>query len=177
MNKIEKAENFAQEKHKGQIRKYTGQPYYVHCEEVARLVSTVTSNEDMIIAALLHDTIENTNTSYQEIKSQFGSIVADYVISLTDTSKLIDGNRENRESRKKIDRDKFESSTLAVKTIKMADLIDNTESIIIHDPDFAKVYMREKALLFDVLVNNADRADWRLSQIAYNIILEFYKIK
>ncbi len=169
---IDKARKFASEKHAGQLRKYTNEPYYNHCEAVAKLVSDrYPFSTDMIIAALLHDTIEDTNTTYQEIKCEFGDTVADYVISLTDTSKAVDGNRE---ARKKIDREKFENSCWEVKTIKMADLIDNSKTICVYAPGFAKVYMREKALLFDILANREPRADVALSSEAYNILLSYY---
>ncbi|NDF14778.1 HD domain-containing protein, partial [bacterium] len=55
MTLVEKARQFATLAHEGQVRKYTGQPYIVHPEEVAGIVSTVPHTEAMLAAAFLHD--------------------------------------------------------------------------------------------------------------------------
>lgn len=67
---------------------------------------------------------------------------------LTDVSRPEDGNRA---ARKKLDREHLAKATPEVKTIKLADLIHNTESIVAHDPKFAEVYLEEKRALLSVL--------------------------
>ena len=59
MSTIQRAEQFAQEAHKDHKRKYTGDPYYVHLDEVRRIVKAAGGSEDMQAAALLHDTVED----------------------------------------------------------------------------------------------------------------------
>ena len=146
---IAKAAEFAREKHKDQKRKYTGEPYFVHCEAVALLVQSVTDDPEMIASAYLHDVAEDCGVTYPELCNAFGVPVADLVGWLTDRSKPSDGNRA---ARKKIDREILAKAPARAKTIKLADLIDNTKSIVEHDKDFAKVYLAEKELLLPLLV-------------------------
>lgn len=148
---IDFAYRFAKQKHEevGQVRKYTGEPYIVHPVAVAQIVASVDQGVDLIAAALLHDTIEDTNTTYEELRDVgFGHPIAQLVVELTDVSKPEDGNRARR---KEIDRQHTAQASPWAKTVKLADLIDNTRSIVLHDENFAKVYMREKQLLLEVL--------------------------
>ncbi|MBO6542280.1 MAG: HD domain-containing protein [Alphaproteobacteria bacterium] len=145
-----KAEAFATTAHAsiGQRRKYTGDPYIVHPRNVASLVASVGGSPEMIAAAWLHDVVEDTPVTQDQIKEAFGPSVADLVYWLTDISKPEDGNRK---ARKALDREHIASAPPEAKTIKLADLIDNSASICAHDPGFARVYLQEKALLLDVL--------------------------
>jgi len=140
--------DFATAAHTGQKRKYTGEDYIVHPMEVAEIVKTVAYTPEMIAAALLHDVVEDTDASLEDILHRFGSAVADLVRDLTDVSQPEDGNRATR---KALDRAHTAQASAAAKTIKLADLISNSRSIVEFDPKFAKVYLKEKALLLDVL--------------------------
>lgn len=146
----EDAETFAEWSHgnAGQLRKYTGEPYIVHPREVAALVRSVPHDEAMVAAAFLHDVVEDTPVSIERIRDIFGDDVASLVDQLTDVSKPSDGNRK---ARKEIDRQHTAKASARAKTIKLADLISNTESITAHDHEFAKVYLREKRALLEVL--------------------------
>lgn len=132
----------------GQVRKYTGQPYMVHPTEVARIVRSVPHTHEMVAAAYLHDTVEDTRATLTEIERYFGDVVATLVYWLTDVSRPEDGNRA---ARKAIDRAHLASAPAAAQTIKLADLIDNSRSIKKHDRDFWETYRREKLQLLDVL--------------------------
>ena len=92
----------------------------------------------------------------------FGIEIATLVSDLTDLSKPDDGNRKVR---KTIDRLHLAKASPMAKTIKLADLIDNAESIVQHDPKFAKVYMREKRLLLEVLQEGDPKLHARASEI------------
>lgn len=142
--------NFAQVAHKNQKRKYTNEPYVTHCISVANLVSEYDSSEHVVQAALLHDTVEDTDVTNDRIKLIFGERVAELVKELTDVSKPSDGNRKVR---KEIDRQHLAKSSSEAATIKLADLIDNTNSIVEHDKEFAKVYLAEKEELLKVLTH------------------------
>ena len=147
---VEMAYAFAAEHHGavGQKRKYTGEPYIAHPIAVAGIVASVAHTEEMLAAALLHDTVEDTNATLEQIEEMFGAGVSALVGWLTDVSKPEDGNRATR---KALDREHTACAPAAAQTIKLADLIDNTRSIVAHDPAFAKTYLAEKALLLDVL--------------------------
>lgn len=144
------AARFAHDAHAkvGQLRKYTNDPYIIHPVAVARLVMTVTDDVPTIAAALLHDTDEDTEATLADIQALFGDDIASMVENLTDVSRPGDGNRATR---KEIDRQHIASADPRAKTVKLADLIHNTASIVEHDLDFARIYLAEKALLLEVL--------------------------
>lgn len=148
---VSRAHAFARDAHAavGQMRKYTTDvPYIVHPEAVAEIVRSVPHTEAMLAAAYLHDTVEDTEVTIQQITEAFGPEVADLVGWLTDISLPQDGNRAIR---KEIDRQHTAQAPAAAKTIKLADLLDNTQSIVANGKGFAHIYLREKALLLEVL--------------------------
>ncbi len=149
-NLLERARVFATAAHAavGQKRKYTGEPYVVHPLEVANIVMAAGGSEASIAAAMLHDVLEDTAVTYDLLEDEFGSEVAELVLWLTDVSKPEDGNRSTR---KALDRQHSAAAPAEAQTIKVADLISNTRSIVAHDPDFAVVYLQEKRMLLDVL--------------------------
>ena len=139
---------FATRMHAGQQRKYTGEPYVLHCLEVARIVAEIGGSPAMIAAALLHDVVEDTEASIDDISAQFGEQIAQGVAWLTDVSRPDDGNRAVR---KALDREHLAQAPAAMKTVKLADVISNTRSIVDHGDGFARVYLREIAALLEVL--------------------------
>jgi len=72
MSKLAEAIKFASDAHDGQIRKLTNLPYIFHAFEVAQIVATMTDDEDAICAALLHDTVEDTKATLDELAEKFG---------------------------------------------------------------------------------------------------------
>lgn len=150
MDIIAKAEQFAQEAHKDHKRKYTGEPYYVHLDEVRNIVKQAGGSVNQQCAALLHDTVEDTSVTVSDVTREFGPQIAKLVIELTDVSKPEDGNRKVR---KGIDRDKLAGVSAEAQTVKYADLISNGRDIGKNDPKFAKVYHAEKADLLRVMKN------------------------
>lgn len=158
--KLEAAIDIAARAHEGQLRKYTGEPYIVHPFAVAGLVRSVSDDEDLFVAALLHDVVEDTQVTLGFIRGVFGHRIGDLVGGLTDVSEPEDGNREVR---KGLDRLHTAQQSADVHTIKLADLIDNTKSIVAHDPNFAEVYMKEKKLLLEVL-KDGDQMLWALAK-------------
>mgnify|MGYP000985881344 CR=1 FL=1 len=140
---------FAREKHASQRRKYTNNPYADHLAEVAGIVSTVSAwhPEPLVTqaAAWLHDCAEDQAVQVDELKRLFGMPVANAVLLLSD---LEQGNRAER---KAASRRRLAAAPGWVQDIKVADLISNTSSIVMHDAKFAVVYLEEKRLLLDVL--------------------------
>jgi guanosine-3',5'-bis(diphosphate) 3'-pyrophosphohydrolase len=154
-----KAMMFAREAHKAQRRKYTGNPYTDHLAEVAGIVASVATPEQadlMVSVAWLHDCIEDQGITLESLRDEFGEWVSSGVWFLSDTEK------GNRAERKALSRARLGSAPYWVQTIKCADLISNTSSIVMHDPAFARVYLEEKRLLLDVLTG----ADPRLLTLA-----------
>lgn len=155
---------FAREVHKDQVRKYTGNPYSDHLAEVAGIVAAVIENgviseggrQDMIAVAWLHDCVEDQGVSGQQILDEFGTTVLLGVMALSD---LEEGNRAERKAASRV---RLAAAPGWVQTIKCADLISNTSSIVMHDLKFAVTYLEEKRLLLDVMT----KADPRLLNIA-----------
>lgn len=145
---IIRAMNFSWNAHRGQVRKYTGEPYFYHTQQVAYIVNDVGGSVEAICAAYLHDTIEDTETTYEDILKEFGESIANLVEQLSDVSKPEDGNRAIR---KEMDRVAYIGACDDAKTVKLADLISNTESITGHDRGFALTYMKEKEMLLPYL--------------------------
>ena len=129
-------------------RKYDGEPYIVHPVRVAETVAKAGGTPEMIAAALLHDVVEDTPVTQALVDADFGLKVGRLVEELTDVSRPSDGNRKVR---KAIDRDHSGQASADGQTIKVADLLDNGRDIMANDPDFAIVFMHEKALLLEVL--------------------------
>lgn len=146
---VDRAIEFATIAHEGQVRKYTGEPYVTHPIEVSQIVATVPHTTEMLVAAILHDTVEDTDVTLDDIEYHFGRHIMNLVFWLTDTSRPEDGNRA---ARKAIDRAHLAAAPADAQTIKVADLCDNCKSIVEHDKDFAVVYIKEKRLLLEVLV-------------------------
>ena len=141
----ERARRFASKAHAAseQRRKYTYEPYIVHPAAVVELVRSVCDNEEVLAAAWLHDTVEDTDTTILDIEERFGPQVAALVLMLTNPEQPPGTNRAHRK------RAHFLHTAQAsadAQTIKLADIIDNTREILRYDAHFARVYLIEKRL-------------------------------
>lgn len=161
MDMLDKAICFCRAAHcaVGQKRKYTGEDYYHHPEDVATILAEALgpkASHEILSAALMHDACEDTSITLEFIENNLSKEVAILVEMLTDISKPEDGNRAER---KEIDRKHTALASPDAKTIKLADLISNSKSICEHDKEFAKVYIKEKELLLEVL-KEGDQTLW-----------------
>ena len=154
---FDRAVKFATKAHRGQVRKYTDQAYIMHPLAVAEIVRTVPNHtEEMLVAAVLHDVVEDTDVTVQNICDEFGTVVGMYVEYLTDISVPQDGNRAQRKER---DAYHVASGPAESQTIKVADLIHNTADISTHAPKFWEVYKHEKWFQLNLLTK-ADSELW-----------------
>lgn len=145
---VQEAMRFATEAHLGQRRKYTLEPYIVHPSRVADLVSAVTYEPAVIAAAWLHDVVEDTSVTIEEIADKFGETVAQLVADVTNVTTKETGSRKYR---KEIERLHLATADPRAKTIKLADILDNVPSIVKYDPRFAPIYVSEKWQLLPCL--------------------------
>lgn len=81
--KVRKAFAFAKKKHKGQKDDSGKDYFYSHCLQVFKLLAELGVDQDLLCAGLLHDTIEDTKTTYTELRKEFGYIIADLVMEVT----------------------------------------------------------------------------------------------
>lgn len=158
---LDSAIAFAAIAHADQRRRYTLDPYIVHPLEVMSIVRTVEPDrEDMAVAAVLHDVLEDTPVSRREIERRFGAEVAEMVVGLTDVA-----TEGNREQRKAADRLRLAATPYEVQTIKVADMISNSRTIVPFDPHFAKSYLREKRLLLTAMTEAHAHLVWQAEAI------------
>lgn len=147
---VERALIFAAAAHAavGQKRKYTHEDYIHHPVDVCRiLIGRGILDQEMLAAALLHDVVEDTMVTFDQLSQMFGSSVVELVKGLTDVSVPEDGNRSVRKAK---DREHTASAGPRVQTIKYADCISNARSIKADDPDFWRLFKHEIKALLDV---------------------------
>lgn len=127
---VNRATAFATKAHEGQLRKGTERPYIVHPIEVSEIVATLTDDEDIIVAALLHDTIEDCESiTYELLEKEFGSRVAAIV------------NQESEDKMKSwIERkghtiDSLKIAPVEVQMVALADKLSNMRDIDRDYPD------------------------------------------
>lgn len=127
---ILKAVTFASEKHQNQRRKNQSKtPYINHPIAVANYISSIGGVYDasVLCAALLHDTIEDTNTTYDELKDTFGARIANIVKEVTDDKSL------SKVERKKLQIEHAAHSSYEAKLVKLADKLHNLSDLL-QDP-------------------------------------------
>jgi guanosine-3',5'-bis(diphosphate) 3'-pyrophosphohydrolase len=124
---------FAAERHSQQRRKgQAGTPYINHLLEVAHLISQNSDPADinLLVAALLHDVVEDTPTSLADVEQRFGSDVAGLVAEVTDDKSL------PKETRKALQVQNAPKKSSRAQMIKLADKISNLRSILSAPPDW-----------------------------------------
>jgi len=153
---------FVKEAHRGQLRKYTGEPYHTHPLAVAEIVSKYDDTPGLIEIALCHDLFEDTQCNENDLRCVLRELgynldERDYIVygvwSLTDefTSKIY--TKDNRATRKQWEANRLSKIYSDYQSVKYADLIHNTESIVQFDKGFAKKYLAEKRDMLDVMRN------------------------
>jgi guanosine-3',5'-bis(diphosphate) 3'-pyrophosphohydrolase len=131
LNRILTAATFAADKHRLQRRKDAdASPYINHPLELARIlcVEGGITDPDVLVAALLHDTVEDTETSLEELMGKFGPKVTAIVAEVTDDKSL------SKEERKRLQVVKAASKSEAAKLVKLADKISNLRDIATSPP-------------------------------------------
>ena len=146
-----KAQRFANDAHHAcnQRRKFTGEPYIVHPAAVVDLLQRAKPTPEMVAAAWLHDTVEDTAVSLADIRREFGPTVERYVEMLTDVQPRSYGGE--RLHRKNANLRHSAQACAEAQTIKLCDLIDNSKNITDYDVSFARHYLVEMARLLAVL--------------------------
>ena len=125
------AAHFAAEKHANQKRKgKAGEPYINHLLEVAQLISSALPEPDtnLVIAALLHDVIEDAGVTKGELVERFGSDVADLVAEVTDDKSL------PKAERKRLQVENAPKKSVRAQAIKLANKISNLRAILSSPP-------------------------------------------
>ena len=140
---IEYAIEYATAAHAGQKRKYTYEDYITHPLAVAELANEIGLSQTAQIAAVLHDTVEDTSVTMEDIIRHFGEDVASYVYFLTKPENFVG----NRAVRKAITRSILAEAPAEVKMIKFLDVYHNHASIKKYDTEFFEGAFKKETLL------------------------------
>ncbi len=171
---LEKVKAFAQAAHGDQQRKFAPEPYIAHPLRVMQLCRPYSKGESMLAAALLHDVLEDTETTKEEIQ--------DFLLQIMDqkaamnTVRIVDELTDiytkencpdwNRQKRKDKEADRLSKVSGDAQTVKYADIIDNSKDIINGGKEFAKKYYLECKTLLNVM----DKGNEQLRRLAVSEI-------
>lgn len=132
MELVKSAELFAEKKHEGQFRKDGITPYFKHLENVVdELKSMGITDDNILCTGWLHDTIEDTDTDYDEIHEKFNKKIADYVTSVTKDTRLI----KSKQGKAYISQ--LKKIPWQAKVVKLGDIITNFKDLPNAKYDFA----------------------------------------
>jgi len=158
-----KAIQFASEKHKGQVRRGSGLPYVTHpiivMELVQKYKGTSKHIDELKCAALLHDTLEDTDCTYQEIEREFGPLAASLVMELTSDDVMVKKLGKNEYLKLKMSR----MSQYAF-TLKLLDRLSN----VMDGP--TKKYVKNTVELMEHLIAERKEVTDRQAKIMGEII-------
>jgi guanosine-3',5'-bis(diphosphate) 3'-pyrophosphohydrolase len=156
---LEKVRDYADKAHDKQQRKYTPERYIVHPVRVMEMCRRYTDKLPVLAAALLHDVLEDTPVTKEKLLQFLHTVMNEedaretlrLVVELTDVFTKQRHPRWNRRKRKIKEAERIQQTSADSQTVKYADIIDNCREIVEHDPDFAKVFLRECKGLLNVM--------------------------
>lgn len=126
---VDQAIRFAVDAHAGTERRGKGFPYVIHVLEAMSIVATMTCDPELLAAAALHDTIEDTDVTIDQIRKYFGPRVAGIVQAETDIQLAEDGRRKSWRSRKQEAIDRIAASSRESKIVALGDKLSNMRAI------------------------------------------------
>ncbi len=134
---VDKAINYAVLHHKNTRRRNKNFPYIIHPLEAMAIVSSITDDNELIAAAALHDLIEDTDVTYDDLKNEFGERIAKIVLSESITE-IPNYKEMTWVQAKQYNIDELKRSSLDVKIIALGDKLSNLRAI---NNDFKRVGM------------------------------------
>lgn len=150
MNNIEKAVMVSAKAHEGQS--YDIYPYTYHCLMVGEIATQLGYDESIVVSCLLHDTLEDSDLSYNDIKNTFGEEVAEIVYCVTDEL------GRNRTERKMKTYPKIRSNVKAT-IVKICDRIGNITHSKTNNSKMYNLYKKENELFHAELIKDFDNPD------------------
>ena len=167
MDLVQKAVEYANAKHKHQKRK-DGSPYIIHPLAVAQIVAEIGLDQDAILGALLHDCIEDTDASHDDISQIFGETVAELVEGVTKLTKANFTTTEQREMENLRKMFMAMSKDIRVVLIKIADRLHNMRTMQYQTPAKQVSKCRETMDIYAPLAHRLgmQKIKWELEDIA-----------
>lgn len=180
-NKLMRAITYAANKHKDQVRKVDETPFIAHPYRVAMLLKEHNCETDIVIAALLHDTVEDTDCTFEELEHLFGKDVKEYVDYVTELDKKISWKKRKEHSIQA-----FKTVPYDVKLLIAADKIDNLQSMIdqemVHGDAMWHSFVgtREEQVwyyqeIFASIIENLEDEDWHPLFYLFQALLEKFQ--
>ena len=126
---LDRAIIFAVRAHAGIERRGKGFPYIVHPMEAVEIVATMTPDQELLAAAALHDTVEDTDTTVEQIRAKFGDRVAELVAAESDDPHESRDSVENWRARKQTAIDRLAAASRDVKIVALGDKLSNMRAI------------------------------------------------
>ena len=166
---IEAAYVFARDAHEGQLRK-SGEPYITHPVAVTEILATLGMDQATLIASLLHDTVEDTQFTLEQIRSDFGDEVAQLVDGVTKLDKLIYGPSAEAETLRKMV--VAMSKDIRVLVIKLADRLHNARTWGFVNPESATRKARETLDIYAPLAHRLgmNAIKWELEDLSFKVL-------
>lgn len=160
---LDRAIIFAVKAHHNSERRGKGFPYIVHPMEAVEIVATITSDQELLAAAALHDTVEDTDVTLEDIRHEFGDHVASIVEAESD--KNIEGVSETDTwmERKQAAIDRLRQAPLDAKIVAMGDKLSNMRAIY-------RDYMTKGDSLWQIFhVSDKSVHEWRYRKLAESL--------
>lgn len=157
---LDRAIQFAVKAHAGTERRGKGFPYIVHPLEAVSIAATITPDQEILAAAALHDTVEDTHVTVDQIRSEFGDRIASLVASETDA--VMEGKTENEtwHERKQAAIDRLSKVSRDAKIVAMGDKLSNMRAI-------ARDYAVQGDALWNLFhANNPKDHEWHYRGLA-----------
>lgn len=126
---VDAAIRFAVDAHAGTERRGKGFPYVIHVLEAMSIVATMTSDPELLAAAALHDTVEDTDVTLDRIREVFGARVASLVETETDIQLSEDGRQKSWRERKQAAIDRLAATSREAKMVALGDKLSNMRAI------------------------------------------------
>jgi len=126
---LDRAIVFAVHAHAGTERRGKGFPYIVHPMEAVEIVATMTRDQELLAAAVLHDTVEDTDVTIEQIRAEFGDRVASFVAAESDEPHQSQDSLENWRARKQAAIDRLAHASRETKIVALGDKLSNMRAI------------------------------------------------
>ena len=126
---LDRAIVFAVRAHAGTERRGKGFPYIVHPLEAVEIVATMTADQELLAAAALHDTVEDTDVTVEQIRAEFGDRIASFVAAESDEPHQRPDSVENWHARKQAAIDRIARASHDAKMVALGDKLSNMRAI------------------------------------------------
>ena len=168
---IQKAYNYAKEKHGDQLRK-SGEPYIIHPTNVAYTIADLGLDEQTISASLLHDVVEDTDATYEDIVKEFGKEIADMVDGVTKLKQIQHASIEENQVENYRKMFLAMGKDIRVIIIKLADRLHNMRTLEFLRPDRQIAIATETMQLYAPLANRLGlyAMKWELEDLSFKYL-------